>query len=288
MPGWLTVLMLGAGLFAATVRAQDAPAYPPEIEGAAVEVYKTVGDVDLKVWIIKPEGVSGPRPAVVFFFGGGWAQGTPLQFERQARAAANRGMYGILADYRVSSRHGTKGEASVEDARSAIRWVRGNAERLGIDPDRIGAAGGSAGGHLAASAAVLSEFDADRDDSSISPVPNALVLFNPALMLAPVEEAFQPTDAVKDRFSVDLERVSPFHHVKAGLPPTLVIHGTRDRVVPLTTVMAYCEKAVAAGNRCDLALYPGVDHGFFNAQPYYFITQGQMLLFLSSLGWYGR
>ena len=130
----------------------------------------------------------------------------------------------------------------------------------------------------------------------MSPVPNALVLFNPALMLAPVENVFEPTDALKDRFGVDLEEVSPFHHVKAGLPPTLVIHGTRDRVVQLTVetvngrvpVMAYCEKAVAAGNRCDLALYPGVDHGFFNAQPYYFITQGQMLLFLSSLGWYGR
>ena len=91
----------------------------------------------------------------MFFFGGAWTQWRPGQFEPQASYLAGRGMVAIRADYRVKNRHRATPADGVEDAKSAIRWVRQNASMLGVDPDRIVAAGGSAGGHLAACTACV-------------------------------------------------------------------------------------------------------------------------------------
>ena len=92
-------------------------------------------------------------------------------------------MVAMAAEYRVYSRHKARVVDCVADAKSAIRWVRKNADRLGIDPDRIASGGGSAGGHLAAAVGTLEEFDEPDEDSSISSCPNAMLLFNPALDL---------------------------------------------------------------------------------------------------------
>ncbi len=106
---------------------------------------------------------------------------TPEQFEQQCRYLASRGMVAITVDYRVASRHKTKAVDAVRDAKSAVRWFRSHAAELMIDPDRIVAAGGSAGGHLAACTGTLNDFDEPDEDHSVSSRPNALVLFNPAV-----------------------------------------------------------------------------------------------------------
>src|SRR6266404_6084421 len=90
------------------------------------------------------------RPGIVFFFGGGWEGGSIKQFEPQAQYLASRGMVTARADYRVKSRHGVTPKECVDDARSAVRWFRQNAGKLGVDPGKIVASGGSAGGHIAA------------------------------------------------------------------------------------------------------------------------------------------
>ena len=156
------------------------------MKGARVETYKTVGDTKLKLYIFAPAAASN-TPAIVFFFGGAWIMGSPQQFEDQCRHYAERGMVAITADYRVGSRQHVKPVQCVADARSAIRWVRANAAKLGIDPNRIAAGGGSAGGHLAACTALITEFDEPNEDKNISATPNALVLFNPGLVLAPLD-----------------------------------------------------------------------------------------------------
>ncbi|MHB8899018.1 MAG: alpha/beta hydrolase [Thermoguttaceae bacterium] len=101
---------------------------------------------------------------------GGVLRGSPAQFESQARHFANRGMIAITADYRVKSRQGVQVVECVNDAKAAIAWVRENAGRLGIDPDKIAASGGSAGGHLAASTGTISGFGSDER-------PNAMIHF---------------------------------------------------------------------------------------------------------------
>ena len=176
-------------VLATSALAQDAPKkqknYPPVMNGATVETYKKVGKTELKVWIFKPEGhkPADKRPAAVFFFGGGWRNGTPTQFEQHCRYLAERGMVAMTADYRVSTRNKTKANACVEDGKSAVRWVRENAKRLGVDPKRI-VAGGSAGGHVAACTGVVNGFEVGNRD--ISSRPNAMALFNPATVLAKV------------------------------------------------------------------------------------------------------
>ena len=112
-------------------------------------VYKRVDDVELKLHIFEPPDrqANKPVPAIVFFFGGGWVGGTPTQFYHQCDYLASRGMMAISAEYRIKSKHGTTPFECVADGKSAIRWVRANAERLGINPDKIVAGGGSAGGH---------------------------------------------------------------------------------------------------------------------------------------------
>lgn len=264
-------------------------------EGARMEIYKTIGDVKLAVHIFTPDGFKPDdrRPASVFFFGGGWVGGTPRQFEQQCRYLAARGMVAMTADYRVFNRHGTLAVKCVEDAKSAIRWVRVNAKRLGVDPDRIVAGGGSAGGHIAACAGVLEGFEADGENTIVSSVPNAMVLFNPALVLAPIagkdESKSERFEKLTARLGTKPENLSPAHHVRPGVPPTLVQHGKADTTVPYWTVEAFAEAMKQAGNRCELIGYEGQQHGFFNfghgGNERFIATTKKMDEFLVSLGY---
>jgi len=143
--------------------------------------YKKVGDVELKLHVFNPSDhqATDKAPVIVFFFGGGWITGTPRQFYKQSEYFASRGMVAISAEYRVSKKHKTTPKECVMDGKSAIRWVRAHAEELGIDPEKVIAAGGSAGGHVAAATGTVKEFDEPGEDTSVSCVPNAMVLFNP-------------------------------------------------------------------------------------------------------------
>ncbi len=245
--------------------------YPPEMGGTVAEVYRTVGDVELKMYLCNPEDHTedDERPAMVFFFGGGWNSGTPQQFLPYCQYLAGRGMVGAVADYRVASRHGVTADECVKDAKSAVRWLRTHADRLGIDPNRIGAGGGSAGGHLAAATATLPGHDPEPDGAS--PVPDALVLFNPATVLAPVkgdppltEEQAKRRARLAERLGAPSESMSPFHHLRAGLPPTLLMHGLDDDVVPHATAARFCEGLNDHEVRCLLVSYRDQGHGFFN------------------------
>ena len=251
---------------------KKAGGHPPVIEGTKSETYRKIGDTELKVWIFDPAQKSAkPLPAIVFFFGGGWTGGSPTQFEPQSRHLASRGMIAIVADYRVKTRQDAKPADCVSDAKACVRWVRANAARLGIDPERIAVGGGSAGGHLAASVATLPGLDTAKDDKSVSCLPNALVLFNPGTVMAP----FPGLDLKgfgagldKDKFGCEPTEISPIHHVKKGTPPTIIFHGKADTTVPYSTVEKFAEVMKATGNRCDLVGYESQPHGFFNKAKY--------------------
>ncbi|MCX6907438.1 MAG: alpha/beta hydrolase [Verrucomicrobia bacterium] len=268
--------------------------YPPELPGAKAEVYKTVGDVKLSLYIFTPPDhkPDDKRPAIVFFFGGGWTSGSPGQFLNQCRYLASRGMVAITADYRVASRHQVKAVECVKDTKSAIRWVRANAKRLGIDPGRIAAGGGSAGGHLAACTGTVTEFDEKGEDAAVSSVPNAMVLFNPALVLAPLgglsDERLRAL-LNSDRCGVEPVKISPCHHVRAGAPPAIIFHGKADTTVPYATAEAFAEAMKKVGSRCELAGFEDQPHGFFNfgrnENKFFVETVRKMDQFLASLGW---
>jgi len=242
-------------------------------------VYKTVGDTELALHVFKPPQASsdGKRAAIVLFFGGGWNGGSPRQFYGQSRTLADHGMVAFCAEYRVKSRNNTTPKECVSDGKSAIRWVRQHADRFDVDPNRIAAGGGSAGGHVAAATAVVDAFDDPTDDRSISCRPNALVLFNPVFDNGPKGYGY-------DRVKAYWKDISPMHQLDAQTPPTIVFLGTRDKLIPVATGEAYQSKMRALGVRCDLHLYQGQPHGFFNKGEPYRDTLEKSVAFLKSLG----
>ena len=266
-----------------------------KLEGARAVQYKEVGDAKLFLHVFEPQKTTkAKRPAIVFFFGGGWKSGTPKQFEQQCRYLANRGMVAVTAEYRIRNLHGTLATACVEDGKSAVRWIRANAKKLGVDPNRIAAGGGSAGGHVAACAGVIKGLEAKGDDGKISSVPNAMVLFNPPCVMAPVpgrKDFLNPEniEGLRERMGVPPEQLSPWHHVRKGLPPTLVLHGEADPTVKFWTSAAFVKKMKAAGNDAKLAAYPEELHGFFNygrrSNKMFIATMRRTDEFLTELGW---
>lgn len=274
--------------------AKRAGGYPPDFTGAKEVVYKTVGDTKLALYVFNPDGhqPSDSRPAIVFFFGGGWTSGSPGQFEQHCRYLSSRGIVAITADYRVASRHQVKAVNCVTDAKSAIRYVRSHAKELGVDPERIAAAGGSAGGHLAACTGTIPGLDEAGEDVRLTSLPNAMVLFNPALTLAPMDgDDFGGFGArlPAERMGIEPMKVSPTHQVKAGVAPTMIFHGKADSTVPFSTVEAFTNAMKRAGNRCELSGFEGQQHGFFNFgrgdNAMFRETLKQTDRFFASLGW---
>jgi acetyl esterase/lipase len=243
--------------------------------------YKTIPGGTLEMVVHYPPGWkdTDKRPAIVFFFGGGWDNGTIEQFEPQADHLARRGMVAARADYRVKSRHGVAPDKCVEDAKSAVRWLRANAAKLGINPDRIVASGGSSGGHIAACTALTEGLDLEAEDRSISSKPNALVLFNPVLR-------FHGASRLMSRINNDValgDLLSPTLHVTKKTPPTLVLFGTSDFL--MAQGEEFMQRAKEAGCRAELFTAENEPHGFFNRPPWRDRTIARMDEFLVSLNY---
>ena len=254
-------------------------------DAVTAEIYKHASKSDLWIYRFDPPGYNsdnGQRPAIVFFFGGGWNSGKVNQFWKHARYLAQRGMVAFLADYRVKNRQGTTPDAAVADGKSAIRWVRENAKRLGIDPDRIAAGGGSAGGHVAATSGICDGLDdPSEQDSPISSKSNALVLFNPVYNNGPDGWGYK---RIKKWFPA----ISPAHNISQDDPPTIVFLGDADRLIAVSTGENFDRQLKEAGVRSELHIYEGQQHGFFNenkSKESFVDTLLKTDAFLVSLGW---
>ena len=199
-------------------------------------------------------------------------------------------MVAIAAEYRIKSKHGTSPLACVEDGKSAIRYVRAHAKELGIDPSRVVASGGSAGGHVAASTGILKGYEAKEDDHTVSSVPNLMVLFNPVIDTAP-KTGFGASAVPGD----DPLIISPLHHAHKDQPPSLIFHGDKDTTVRIDSVRAFAARCKELGAACRVVEYKGAGHGFFNYKPsrgaqdqtpdYYALTTREMFGFLQQHGY---
>ncbi|MDG1285376.1 MAG: alpha/beta hydrolase [Flavobacteriaceae bacterium] len=253
----------------------------PEIIDSNAVVYKTLDGVTLKLHVYNPTNFDTQtmHNAIIFFHGGGWNNGSHKAFKRQSMYFASRGMVAISAEYRLKNTHGTTPYDAVEDAKSAIRYVRANAHKFKINPNTITAGGGSAGGHLAASCGLLKMWDNSAEDLTVSSKPNALVLLNPVLDLGPDHYAHK-------RFGKDFKLISPMQNISKNAPPTLILVGTEDRILPVPTVKKYQSIMESFDNRCDVVLYQDQRHAFFAKPPkkYFVETTDEIDRFLVSLG----
>lgn len=231
--------------------------------------FKKTKQADLQIHVHYPADwkKGDKRPGIVFWFGGGFKNGTVETFRPQASYFASRGMVAARADYRVKDRHGVEPDVCVADGKSALRWFRQHAAELGVDPERIVASGGSAGGYIAACCACPGD-DPDGEDLAISSKPNALVLFNP----------FFPFQGKEANW-----KTIPLRHVAKDFPPMLMMFGTEDGLLRPAEQMAAKSKEV--GHRAEMFLAPGVGHGFFNAPPWREKTTQRADEFLATLGY---
>jgi len=195
--------------------------------------------------------------------------GSPQLFFPHSRYFASRGMVAFSISYRLTTIEGVTPGDCIEDCKSAVRYIRKNAERLGIDPNRIAILGDSAGGHLAACLGVMEGvFDAPGEDLSISSMGNAILLYNPVVdlnsdnLLRIVPENRQ----LKGESGLTREeigkKISPLFYIKSGQPPTLLMHGLDDTNVAPSQGQRFAEAMRKAGNRCDLVMLPKTQHAF--------------------------
>jgi acetyl esterase/lipase len=218
-------------------------------------VYAQPSGTQLKAYVFSPDKRSAERrPAIVLFHGGGWTMGEPSWAFSRARHFAERGMVAVAVQYRLSDQREVTPHEAMADARAVIRWVRLHADSLDIDPKRVVGYGWSAGGHLAASAAI---FGLDASGDSVSSRPDALVLVCPAVSLVSdgwVQRLLRGRGTARD--------ISPDEHVRKGVPPTLILQGNVDTVTPMAGAKRFCERMRAAGNVCELHVYEGFGHLF--------------------------
>jgi len=240
-------------------------------------VYGTGGDRALRLDLARPEG-DGPFPALVFIHGGGWRGGNRVHYRREIVEAAKRGYVAVTVTYRLTepddegaAKHPFP--AAVNDVKCAVRWLRANAAKLHVDPKRIGATGGSAGGHLSlmlglSDAKAKLEGNGGHADAS-SRVQAVVNYFGPTDMLelhrtspgaAPIVASFlggSPKE-VRPKYLAS----SPTTYISKDDPPVLSLHGADDRLVPPEQARLLDEKMREAGASHTLMILDGQAHGF--------------------------
>jgi len=246
-------------------------------------IYKKVNGVQLSLnfFFPKKHKKKHEAPTIVFFHGGGWKGGGPSHFYNQCAYLASRGMVAISVQYRTENVYKTTPKECVKDGKSAMRWIRSHASEYGINPNKVVAGGGSAGGHVAAAIATLEGFNEEGEDTSISCIPQALVLFNPVANNSKEGYGYNRVKAYWEAFS-------PAHNLTENTPPTLIMLGTKDKLFKVSVAKQYQQKMKELGNRCDLILYEDQDHAFFNIdkdKELHFQTMKDADVFLTSLGY---
>ena len=220
----------------------------------------------------------GARPGLVLIHGGAWICGAPVLKHWYGRRLARLGYVAVAINYRKMPLHPFP--ACLQDAKAAVCWVRAHADSLGIDPARVGVLGDSAGGHLALLLAVTRPedgFEHGEWDSVSSQVQAAVSLYGPAdlsyyqhpttYIRAGGAAAFYMRRFVGQRGPEAFAKASPISYVHEGMCPVLLIHGTRDRLVPFEQSVAFRDRVRECGGEASLLPVDGKGHGFDYIRP---------------------
>jgi acetyl esterase/lipase len=246
---------MAAKWFAALTNVLEKPAltFHPKIVP-----YKKIKDGELTLHIFSPTNSAQAKlhPAIIFFFGGGWTSGTPIQFYPECAHFAEKGLVAISADYRIASVNHTSPFESVADGKSAIRWVRRHAKEFNIDPNRLVAAGASAGGQVAAATGIVPGLDEAGEELSVSSKPDALLLWYAVVDNGP--DGYGSPE-MKKRF----KEISPLHNITSNAPPTLFLLGTKDPLVPVATAELFKSRIEQGGGQCELKLFRDAGHPIY-------------------------
>lgn len=271
--------LLFAGLFAVlSADAKSPQGTKPDFRSADAEFHYTgIFGEQQRLIVYYPDGWSAEKkiPCVLFFHGGGWAGGDLSMFQYFCDYFSSRGLVAISANYKLCPKElradlpeGTSHKRwGVMDAKSCIRWVKANAEMLGVDPEKIVLSGGSAGGHIATMALLDEEFNNDGDPELDTNVA-ALMLFNPAYTVLNKEP---------------IPDVNVFKKLKPVLPPSIIFYGSEDGW-KTSNFDLLSPKLKEQGTVFEEWVAPGQGHAFFNTVPWCHLVLVKSDEFLVSLG----
>jgi acetyl esterase/lipase len=224
----------------------------------------------LQLDLARPDG-NGPYPAVVCIHGGGFRAGTRDGYDGLIKKLADHGYVAVTVTYRLAPKY--KFPAAVYDVKAAVRWLRANAEKYHIDPQSIGAMGGSAGGHLAQFLGVTAdqkEFEGDGSHADQSSRVACVVNFyGPSDFTKSYGKSVDAAEVLPLFLGGNLEQArrqhilaSPLYWVTPAAAPTLCIHGTQDNYVAFEQAQWLVEKLKAADVEAELLPIEGAGHGF--------------------------
>ncbi len=227
-------------------------------------VYAKYGDREVKLDLYLPKRpASGKIPGIVVIHGGGWRSGDKTRFAAQAAYLADQGFAAACIGYRLLPE--VTFPAPIVDCKAAVRWLRANASRYGIDPERIGATGGSAGGHLTAVLAAshkVKELEGDGGNAGVSSrVQAAVAMATPADM-----SRFAARSGVDAKLAT---LISPVTHVDRDTAPTLLLHSDTDGTVPYAQSELLLQKLKDHGVPTDLVKIPNAPHAFWNGDQWF-------------------
>jgi acetyl esterase/lipase len=249
-------------------------------------VFGSGGGRDLVADVYTPEGVEAPAPAVLMLYGGGWRRGDIKALRQRALALAGHGFVVVASEYRLSGE--SRWPAHIHDTKAAIRWMHANAEELGIDATKIAGVGFSAGAHLALLAAGTpghADFAGDGGHADASEeLAATAVFYAPVRFQMPGTKVSggSPVEALAGDDATEEEALAaaPIEYVTPEFPPTLLLSGTVDKVVPVSSSLRMYEALSAAGVLVDLRFYGGLPHGFDRLPGHLDLTIADVALFL--------
>jgi acetyl esterase/lipase len=220
--------------------------------------YKQVDGYKLDMHLFLPDSSFhiNDKPAIIFFHGGSWTDGKPDWFFNACKMYASKGWVAASVEYRIANRHGTLPFESVKDAKSAIRWIRLNSDKYGIDTNKIIASGNSAGGHLIICAVLLSDFNESTDNMNISAKPDLLMINSGVYDLTIATGGIWANIENKDSISA----ISPLQNIKKVDVPILMIHSTNDEISPYWAAERFFKEYSKLSNLINFKTLNGAGH----------------------------
>jgi len=242
----------------------------PESGRVTVEegvVFGTGGGRELRCDIYTPPGAPKNAPSVLLVHGGGWSSGDRSQLRGYGILLGRQGFVCVASEYRLSGE--AHWPAQIHDVKAALRWMRANHERLGIDPQRIAISGNSAGGHLvlmAGGTPNVAEFEGEGGNPGVDTSVAAVLSFYPPTDLSPQKlgaaiAALMGPDASAEA----VKGASPVTWANKDFPPTAFFHGTKDDLVAATESLRMYELLIRAGASAELHIYADEPHAFDSA-----------------------
>lgn len=224
-----------------------------------IETYKEVDGfkLDMHLFIPNSEEFKGKRPTIVKFHGGSWSEGKPDWFFSTAESYAKQGWVVAVVEYRIKGRHNTYPFESVKDAKSAIRWIRENAEKYNIDSNKIIATGDSAGGHLSLAITLIENWNESTDNLRVNAVPNVIIV-NAGVYDLTTRENRWITEQYENKEIA--KEISPNHLLKKSPIKMLLIHGEKDRNCPYEIAVSFHKEMKKLGNDIQFHTVKNADH----------------------------